>query len=61
MTTGSSGAVAGFSALSPAAGPNAGNTYPMVRGERDAKIKLPKGSRKPWLDWLKQNKTKQKP
>jgi hypothetical protein len=53
MTTGSSGAVAGFSALSPAAGPNAGNTYPLMGGgvqKRQMKkiIGLGKGSRNRW-------------
>jgi hypothetical protein len=52
MTTGSSGAVAGYSANSPAEGPNAGTTYPINKGRGGNQIKLPKGSRKPWLDWL---------
>ena len=34
MTTGSSGAVAGFSALSPAGGPTAGTTNPMSGMQR---------------------------
>jgi hypothetical protein len=50
MTTGSSGAVAGFSANSPAAGPNAGNTYPIGRMQRReiiGKKKFP-GARTRW-------------
>jgi hypothetical protein len=48
MTTGSSGAVAGFSANSPAAGPNAGNTYPIGRMQRRKIIGLGKDSRNRW-------------
>ena len=59
MTTGSSGAVVGYSANSPAEGPNAGNTYPINIRKRGNQIKLPKGSRIPWLDWLQKRKPPQ--
>jgi len=49
MTTGSSGSVAGFSALSPAVGPTAGTTYPMGQIQKRKKIiGLGKGSRNRW-------------
>ena len=50
MTTGSSGAVAGFSALSPAGGPTAGTTNPMSGMQRRGiigKKKFP-GARTRW-------------
>jgi len=48
MTTGSSGAVAGFSALSPAEGPTAGTTDSITKMQRRKIIGLGKGSRNRW-------------
>lgn len=53
MTTGSSGSAAGFSEKSPAQGPTAGispklGPYAYATGGR--------GSRKPWLDYLRNKK-----
>jgi len=49
MTTGSSGSVAGLSALSPAVGSMAGNTYPMgLIQTRKKIIGLGKDSRNRW-------------
>jgi hypothetical protein len=55
MTTGSSGSAAGFSEKSPAQGPTAGIS-PKLGAMRTRYATGGRGSRKPWLDYLRNKK-----